>query len=66
MKSTEKLPEYSAIKSIVEPEIQEEDVNKENKIDEERKGCKTSFKNTKLPCNKGRFRRHHKQKNAIR
>ena len=49
IKRTEKLPKYSAIKSIVEPEIQEDDVNKENKIDEERKGCKTSFKNTKLP-----------------
>ena len=40
---------YSAIESIVELEIQDDDVNKENEIDGERKIYKTSFKNTKLP-----------------
>ena len=46
---TEKLPRYKIIESIVELEIQDDDVNKENETDEERKRCKTSFKNTKLP-----------------
>ena len=57
IESTEKLPRYSTIVSAVEleiqddddDEIQDDDVNKENKIDEERKGYKISFKNTKLP-----------------
>ena len=47
--STEKLSRYSTIESIVELEIQDDDGNNENEIDEERKGYKTSFKNTKLP-----------------
>ena len=46
---TEKLPRYKIIESIVELEIQDDDVNKENETDEERKRYKTSFKNTKLP-----------------
>ena len=37
IESTEKLPKYSTIESIMEPEIQDDDVNKENEIDEERK-----------------------------
>ena len=45
IENTEKLPKQSAIASIVELEIQDDDVNKENEIDEERK----EFKNTKLP-----------------
>ena len=49
IESTEKLPKYSTIESIVELEIQEDDINKENKIDEERRGYKTFFKNTELP-----------------
>ena len=49
IESTEKLPKYSTTESIVELEIEKDDVNKENEIDEERKGYKTSFKNTKLP-----------------
>ena len=49
IESTEKLPKYSTIESIVELEIQDDDVNKENEIDEERKGYTTSFKNTELP-----------------
>ena len=49
IKSTEKLPRYSTIESIVELEIQDDDINKENEIDEERKGYKTAFKNTTLP-----------------
>ena len=48
IESTEKLPRYSRIESIVELEMQDDDVNKENEIDEERKGYKTSFKNTKI------------------
>ena len=52
IESTEKLPRYSTIESIMELEIQDNDVNKENEIDEERKGYKTSFKNTKLPVTK--------------
>ena len=40
IENTEKLPKYSTIASIVDFEIQD---------DEERKGFKTSFKNTKLP-----------------
>ena len=47
--STEKLPKYSTIESIVELEVQEVDINKGNEIDEERKRCKASFKNTGLP-----------------
>ena len=43
---------YSTIESIVELEIQKDDANKENEIDEERKGYQTSFKNTKLPVTK--------------
>ena len=35
--------------SAVELEIEDDDVNKENKIGEEKKGYKISFKNTKLP-----------------
>ena len=35
--STEKLPKYSTIESIVELEVQEVDINKGNEIDEERK-----------------------------
>ena len=46
--STDKLLKYSTIESIVELEIQEDDVNKANEIDEERKRYKT-LKNTKLP-----------------
>ena len=34
--STDKLLKYSTIESIVELEIQEDDVNKANEIDEER------------------------------
>ena len=49
IENTEKLPKYSATASIVELEIQDDDVNKENEINEERKGFKTSFRNTKLP-----------------
>ena len=49
IESTEKLPRYSTIESIVEREIQNDDVNKENETDEERKRYKTPFKNTKLP-----------------
>ena len=52
IESTEKLSRYSTIESIVELEVQDNDVNKENEIDEERKGYKTSFKNTKLPVTK--------------
>ena len=33
----------------MELEIEDDDVNKENKIGEEKKGYKISFKNTKLP-----------------
>ena len=47
--SKEKLPKYSTIENIVELEIQEDDVNKENEIDEQKNGYKASFKNTKLP-----------------
>ena len=43
IESTEKLPRYSTIESLVELEIQDDDVNKEKKIDEERKG-QTPFK----------------------
>ena len=46
IESTEKLPKYNTIESIVELEIKEDDVNKETQIDEERKRCKISFKNT--------------------
>ena len=49
IESEEKLLRYSTIESIVELEMQDDDVNKENEIDEERKGYKTYFKNTKLP-----------------
>ena len=49
IESTEKLLKYSTIESIVELEIQEDDVNKENEIDEERKRYTTYFKNIKLP-----------------
>ena len=35
IESTEKLPKYSTIESTAEPEIQDDDVNKENEIDEE-------------------------------
>ena len=49
IESTEKLPKYSTIESIVELETQEDDINKENKIDEERRGYKTFLKNTELP-----------------
>ena len=49
IESTEKLPKYSTIESIVELETQEDDVNKENEIDEQRNWYKASFKNTKLP-----------------
>ena len=48
IESTEKLPKYSTIETIVELEIQEDDIIKENEIDEERKGYKTFFKNTEL------------------
>ena len=44
IESTGKLPKYSSTESIVELEMQEDDVNKENEIDEERKEYKTSFK----------------------
>ena len=37
IESTEKLPRYSTIESIVELEIQGDDVNKENASDKERK-----------------------------
>ena len=40
IESIDKLLKYSIIESIVELEIQEDDVNKENKIDEERKEYK--------------------------
>ena len=43
IESTEKLLKSRKIDSIVEIEIQDDDVNKENKIDEEKKGYKTSF-----------------------
>ena len=36
----------------MELEIQEDDVNRENGIDEDRKGYKSSFSNTKLPVTK--------------
>ena len=49
IESTENLPKYSTIESIVELEIQENDIKKENKIDEERKRSETFFKNTELP-----------------
>ena len=44
IESTGKLPKYSSTESIVELEMKEDDVNKENEIDEERKEYKTSFK----------------------
>ena len=47
--STEKLSKYSTIESTAELEIQEDDINRENEIDEERKGYKTFVKNTELP-----------------
>ena len=50
IESKEKLLRYSTIESIVELEIQDDDVNKENEIDKERKEYKTYFKNTKLPA----------------
>ena len=61
--STEKLPRYSTIESVVELEIQDDDVNKENEIDEERTDILLS--NYQTFCNKRRLRRHHTQKNAI-
>lgn len=36
----------------MELEIQEDDANRENGIDEDRKGYKSSFSNTKLPITK--------------
>ena len=47
--------EYGTIKSIVELEIQEDDVNKENETDGKRKGYKTLFKNTRLPVTNEEF-----------
>ena len=43
------LREIARVESAVALEKKEDDVNKENEIDKERKGYKTSFKNTKLP-----------------
>ena len=43
IENTEKLPRYITIECIVELEIQDNGVNKENEIDEESKGYKTSF-----------------------
>ena len=61
--STEKLPRYSTIESVVELEIQDDDVNEENEIDEE--GADILLSNFQTFCNKRRLRRHHTQKNAI-
>ena len=66
--STEKLPRYSTIESVVELEIQDDDVNKENEIDEER--TEILLSNYQTFCNKRRLRRHHTRrhhtlKNAI-
>ena len=52
IESAEKSSKYSTIKSIVELQTQEDDVNKENEIDEGRKGFKNFFKNTKRSVTK--------------
>ena len=53
--STEKLPRYSTIESVVELEIQDDDLNKENEIDEERTNILLS--NYQTFCNKTKIKK---------
>ena len=49
IESTEKLPKYNKLESIVELETQRDHADKENETDEEIQEHTTYFKNTKLP-----------------